>query len=408
MSLSSTRLGLLLIGIGILLLGFYLNRKHYDGFQASTTMPDVSALKSKDADIRNKLMLITNTKLLSDIALVKLLPTDLIASLNIIYGEVGSYVNKFKSENLSSLEATDLNKLNQIIYTISDNVDMLYSIYYTIPSSIISSKSVINPDSAPPFSVSSENILTAAIPEITEILSKIPNPKTKVQSLVTQINSNVKTVATDQSDLQISNLIQNVQQLQVVVNAVLENMTSTIGSLSVNYASRAATDSSVMNKITLAYNDKITFQTTIISSLESIVTSLKDISNPAPPINQLISNINNTTDSIRTGMTTDKNDLNKATVVVNNNTSSAPRSSTPTSSILLPPTQSTTPTTPAAPTAPTAPAAPTAPMTTGMTEGFASYMNPYNQPSPSISQAYEFRLGKNSYLDEIFKSIQSW
>ena len=34
-------------------------------------------------------------------------------------------------------------------------------------------------------------------------------------------------------------------------------------------------------------------------------------------------------------------------------------------------------------------------------EGFQSYQNPYNMTSPSISQAYEFRLGKKSLTDEV-------
>lgn len=31
-------------------------------------------------------------------------------------------------------------------------------------------------------------------------------------------------------------------------------------------------------------------------------------------------------------------------------------------------------------------------------EGFQSYLNPYDYPSPSISQAYEFRLDRKSLL----------
>jgi len=34
----------------------------------------------------------------------------------------------------------------------------------------------------------------------------------------------------------------------------------------------------------------------------------------------------------------------------------------------------------------------------GKEEGFQSYLNPYDYPSPSISQAYEFRLDRKSLL----------
>jgi hypothetical protein len=39
-------------------------------------------------------------------------------------------------------------------------------------------------------------------------------------------------------------------------------------------------------------------------------------------------------------------------------------------------------------------------------EGFQSYQNPYNSPSPSISQAYEFRLGRKSLTDEVLGFMQ--
>jgi uncharacterized membrane protein YccC len=34
-------------------------------------------------------------------------------------------------------------------------------------------------------------------------------------------------------------------------------------------------------------------------------------------------------------------------------------------------------------------------------EGFQSYQNPYNSPSPSSQQAYEFRLGRRTLTDEV-------
>jgi hypothetical protein len=40
-------------------------------------------------------------------------------------------------------------------------------------------------------------------------------------------------------------------------------------------------------------------------------------------------------------------------------------------------------------------------------EGFQSYQNPYNSPSPSNQQAYEFRLGKRSLVDEVLSSMNN-
>ena len=41
-------------------------------------------------------------------------------------------------------------------------------------------------------------------------------------------------------------------------------------------------------------------------------------------------------------------------------------------------------------------------------EGFQSYTNPYNNPSPNLKQAHEFRLSKMSYSNDIFSGIKSW
>ena len=42
------------------------------------------------------------------------------------------------------------------------------------------------------------------------------------------------------------------------------------------------------------------------------------------------------------------------------------------------------------------------------TEGFQSYSNPYGIPSPSLQQAYEFRLSKSAYSDSIFSTLDRW
>jgi hypothetical protein len=40
-------------------------------------------------------------------------------------------------------------------------------------------------------------------------------------------------------------------------------------------------------------------------------------------------------------------------------------------------------------------------------EGFQSYQNPYNSASPNNQQAYEFRLGKRSLVDEVISSMNN-
>jgi len=449
MSLSSTRLGLLLVGLGILLLGLYLNRKHYDGFQAGSGAPKMEPLITRDADIRNKFMLIDGIKEKSDATLKKLLTTSEMIALDILYSEVSSYVKGFtgdikeifaKAADITPREAAaaevgDLVKLAQVIYTVNDQVDMLHKIYYTIPSTIISSKAVVNPDTAPSNTVSSDAVLTEAIPEITIILSNIPDPKTKLNAYMTQIKNKITTIQKDQSDAQLTDLLRLLQHLILMVNAVLSNLSFAVSSIRSNYTPLIGKDPTALDKINSVMNEKIDFQKMVLSSCDSFSDLLKTVQNPVPLVSQILTNLDSQTALMRSGIESDTTSLNMIVTNANNNmpvppvappppgSTSAPPPSPP--GVALPTAASTAASTAAlsaataataaaaATTSPAAtprapPTAPAAPMSTGMTEGFASYMNPYNQPSPSISQAYEFRLGKNSYLDEIFKSIQPW
>jgi hypothetical protein len=455
MSLSSARLGLLLLGLGILLLGFYLNRKHYDGFQAGSGAPKIEPLMTRDADIRNKFMLIDAIKTNTDMVFKKLLPTPQLITLDMLYSEVSSYVKGFTGD-IQTLSPTDLVKLSQLIYTVNDQVDTLYKIYYTIPSTIVSSKAVINPDTAPSFTISlSEDVLTEAIPEITQILSNIPDPKAKINDYITHFSNKINTIQKDQSDANINDLRNLLQKLQQITTSVMNNLSFTVSSINSKYIPLIGKDTGALDKIKSIANEKIDFQKMVVSSVEPLVDSLEMIQNPVSSINQIIVQLNGLIAFFRTGIESDTTALNRIVTSANNNIPIPPvappkpgSTSLTTTSVsaplppglsppmplppgLSPPTAPPTAPAEAAPAAaapaeaappaaapaaaPPAEAAPAeaapveaAPMETTKLEGFASYKNPYNQPSPSISQAYEFRLGKNSYLDEIFKSIQSW
>jgi hypothetical protein len=455
MSLSSARLGLLLLGLGILLLGFYLNRKHYDGFQAGSGAPKIEPLMTRDADIRNKFMLIDAIKTNTDMVFKKLLPTPQLITLDMLYSEVSSYVKGFTGD-IQTLSPTDLVKLSQLIYTVNDQVDTLYKIYYTIPSTIVSSKAVINPDTAPSFTISlSEDVLTEAIPEITQILSNIPDPKAKINDYITHFSNKINTIQKDQSDANINDLRNLLQKLQQITTSVMNNLSFTVSSINSKYIPLIGKDTGALDKIKSIANEKIDFQKMVVSSVEPLVDSLEMIQNPVSSINQIIVQLNGLIAFFRTGIESDTTALNRIVTSANNNIPIPPvappkpgSTSLTTTSVsaplppglsppmplppgLSPPTAPPTapaeaapaaaaPAEAAPPAAAPAAAAPAeaapaeaapveaAPMETTKLEGFASYKNPYNQPSPSISQAYEFRLGKNSYLDEIFKSIQSW
>jgi len=410
---------------------------------------------TRDADIRNKFMLIDAIKTNTDMVFKKLLPTPQLITLDMLYSEVSSYVKGFTGD-IQTLSPTDLVKLSQLIYTVNDQVDTLYKIYYTIPSTIVSSKAVINPDTAPSFTISlSEDVLTEAIPEITQILSNIPDPKAKINDYITHFSNKINTIQKDQSDANINDLRNLLQKLQQITTSVMNNLSFTVSSINSKYIPLIGKDTGALDKIKSIANEKIDFQKMVVSSVEPLVDSLEMIQNPVSSINQIIVQLNGLIAFFRTGIESDTTALNRIVTSANNNIPIPPvappkpgSTSLTTTSVsaplppglsppmplppgLSPPTAPPTAPAEAAPAAaapaeaappaaapaaaPPAEAAPAeaapveaAPMETTKLEGFASYKNPYNQPSPSISQAYEFRLGKNSYLDEIFKSIQSW
>jgi hypothetical protein len=156
MSLSSFRLGVILIGIGTLLLGLHLQQKTIQGFQSTPPAnipvvkpPDMGMLKPtevadnpaftavtdtvnglmmKDIEIRNKYKLITANKTSSDLILTKTIDANALFAIEILYNEVSDYIkkmSKFKETYIeSSLEQRKV--ISQVVYTISDQVNMHY------------------------------------------------------------------------------------------------------------------------------------------------------------------------------------------------------------------------------------------------------------------------------------------
>jgi predicted RNA binding protein with dsRBD fold (UPF0201 family) len=140
----------------------------------------------------------------------------------------------------------------------------------------------------------------------------------------------------------------NLAQYLNTVDVQLKNLTKTIDDLT-----KAAVKNSVdETKIESSKKAKATFLATTISSLQSIVTGLTKENMTDPKVADAITDVNSRITSMQ--------------------------------------------------------AVSTAMKPQAALEGFASRMNPYDQPSANAMQSREFALGRQAYSDEVFSGIKFW
>ena len=394
MSLSSFRLGVILIGLGTLLLGLHLQQKTIQGFQsvslginpenvrppvmvmpkpadfadnpAFTSIDDtVNSLMMKDIEIRNKFKLISANKMSSDLILTKTIAANSLFSIEVLFNEVSDYVNKmtsFKDKYIeSSLEQRKV--LSQLVYTISDQVNMLYYIYYTYPSTIISTDTIMKSDSAQSFDVANESILSQSKNSINSILASLPSPSSKIDEYYNKLLNIAKTLSKDQNPVNIKEFTEIYTQFKSITDLQATNLSTIVSNTNITYLPTVATDKESYSKITTALNNKIAFMKQLLDLLQSIFTILSVIQSPTEMVKGAI-------DILNTDINQHKSSLSSLTTQL--------------TAIDL--TNKTSPST--------------------KTEAFVSYMNPYNQPSPNTSQAYQFRLERKAYADHVFDSMR--
>lgn len=386
MSLFSARLGLVLLGLGILFLGLYL-QKDVQGFQSGSgsgpVIPSnpatqasntplskaVNVVYMKDLEIRNKFSLISSKKLSADVILTKYLNSDFMSSIGVLFSEVSSYVqvvddirNKFSETSVSD-QAT----LSQLVYTVYDQVGILYNIYYTYPSNVIATNTVIKSDSASPNDVTSDAVIQQTITQVKSLLMGLPTASSKMTEYYSRLLDTTNMLTKDQNPMLIAQFNTNFDRYMNVVTIQTDNLSSAVSNINIEYLSKTNTDPNSFTKVSTAINNYTTFLKSVMDLLTSIVTTLQTISNNSDTISPIIS-------TIQSRITT----LNTAYAAMNSSlTSLETRSKNKGSG-----------------------------SGSGSREPFISYGNPYNQPSPSGSQAQEFRLGKKAYSDEVFSAMK--
>ena len=381
----SVRFGIVLIGLGILFLGFYLQKRGIEGFQndsgsgptvigyippppqpktpASVAQPraqmverplfnvdDVDVLIMKDKEIRSKINMILNNKTIADVIYLKYIASDLLVNLNIIFDEVFTYIKIVTDVDNLYNNATETNKhtIRQIIYTASDQADMLYNIYYTIPSNIVSTDSILVSESAPPNAINNPYVIAEASKQISAILAAMPSPANKLNTYLNTLMKSISTLSVNSAPSDVNAFSLNLAQYLSTIDTQHKNVTKTYDDLT-----NTSLITTVENdKVETAKKAKTSFLNTTITSLKSIETSLEATKMTDPKVADAITDLKNRITSLQAALTAMK----------------------------PPP----------------------------VLEKFASYMNPYDQPSVSMLQSREFGLGRKTYIDEVFSGIKIW
>lgn len=422
----SFRLGMILLGLGILLLGLYTQGKSIQGFQDvpaapaapapppaammaappatnSGTMPpsvppvqvappsltvsstpppttvsspvpvdEIQALKSKDIEIRNKFNMITKHKATSDSTLQTLISPDSTSKLTLLYNEVDNYVSRMPNFISTFSSATVNNQviLRQLLYTVSDQVNILYNIYFTIPSILISTDTIVKSDTATSDTVTNPAVTSESVIQMEQILSQIPSAESKLASSFNAVTSKILTITPDNS---ISEFNTTLQIYLNVLDAVSATKNMNVSETNKMFLNRLNTDSLAASKIQSAITANISFITSTISSLESIITSLQKNTNIAIP--GIVSSLKERVKTFQESLAAMSKQIGTVTMMESAAVGSGAMGS--------------------------------GPMGSGI-EGFISIGNPYDKPSPSLKQAREFSMGKRAYIDEVFAGIKFW
>jgi hypothetical protein len=366
----SVRFGTVLIGLGILFLGFYVQKRSIQGFQngtvslptaaesaverpANTNPPlinvvDIDVLVQKDKEIRSKMNMVVNAKSTSDLLLINYISSDMMANLNIIYKEIMEYAKSISNiaDLFSRTDEKHQNTLRQLVYTTSDQVDILYTVYYTIPSNIISTDAIIPSGTAPMSAINNPEVVAESAKQVTNVLSTLPSPSAKLNKYLNDLMKSIQSLPTDSSSNDIADFTSKLKKYLNTVDIQQEYMTTNIADLK-SASMRYTVDPA---KTEGADDNKKTFLTTTITSFQSIITALEAKNMTNPEIIDNVTKLQARVTSMQANLTSMK--------------------------------------------------------TPARLEGFASIMNPYDQPSANSRQAHEFALGQRTFIDNVFSSMR--
>lgn len=287
-----------------------------------------------------------NMKTGADVLFLKELSSEMMTNLNIIFKEVTQYINAMYDVRkiFASLDTTRQFTVRQMVYTASEQAEMLYTIYFTIPSNVISTDSIIMSDSASTTSVNDPKVIAESAKQVSAVLAGLPSPASKLNSYLSSIMNTIPKLTVDSSGDDYTLFNMNVQNYLHTLDTQQANLTANINEVSAA-VKRGTIDSA---KLVTANTNRVSFFTTSVSSLQSIVDSLDPAALPSPIIANVIADVKTHLSTMQAGLVAAKAQVPK--------------------------------------------------------ESFVSYKNPYDHLSSL--QSREFSLGKKAYVDEVFAGMK--
>ena len=309
-------------------------------------------LYSIHKEISNKYNLIQKNKLSTDVTLAKYIDSDAQTKIDYLFEEVAAYISQnFDIGQITNMpEGENKQSITQLIYTSHDEVNILYYIYYTFPSIVISSNAVIDSDSANAYSTMQDDVVGGSVSMIMNQLSLFPSVLNRINTLSTNLQASATSLSTSSNPTDASKFITTLNQYVKLSDSQVASSKKFMTNLT--SLKTGGSGSGANSKIINNLNAQILFLQSMTSTIEAVQNTLTGVNNLNPIIMSTLTNrINN---------------YNQELLAVKNKLMSY------------------------------------------QSEGFESYGNPYEPPSPSLSQAKEFRFEKGSFVNDVFSNIKFW
>lgn len=323
------------------------------GITNATGVGDIN-LYSMHKEISNKYNLIQKNKLSTDVTLAKYIDSDAQSKIDYLFNEVASYINQnFDIGQITNMpEGENRQSIMQMIYTTHDEVNILYYIYYTFPSIVISSNAVIDSDSSNAYSTMQDDVVGGSVSMIMNQLSLFPSTLNRINTLSTTLQASATSLSTSSNAGDVSKFITMLNQYVKLADSQVASQKKFMTNITALKTGGSGSGSGTNTKVINSLNAQILFLQSMTTTIEALQNTLTGVNNLNPII---MSTLTNRINSYNQELLASKNKL-----------------------------------------------------MSHQSEGFQSYGNPYEPPSPSLSQSKEFRLEKGSFVNDVFSNIKFW
>lgn len=352
-------------------------------------------LRKKITEIQANYNAIESAKNIQEVALYRALDPENINTLEYIIEEIsffGKPSEDFNAvmknlDNYVTLSEDTRAAIRLMIYSAYQQSQILTYMFSTLPTMVVSSNLIVDTNAADKNSIADPRVLEMVKQNMLNFLSNLPNPMTEYRRAEDQLMMTANSITGDAvKDMQkVEPLMQALEKYKRITNiqaaiynkAIFRaklNRDAAVNYAGVNYGqppgtgfteagidTRNTTIQIAMKDLQDAYDKTNTFLDKAIDNMKEVQAKIKGLVQ-----------INPNDTNIET--------LNKNVASMLDSYGKMRMAATEAQTPLLPEVPKTT-----------------------VTEGFQSKGNPYNMPSPSAQQAYEFRLGKRQIVDAVMQ-----